>query len=240
MKKFVLVTGASGGIGKATAIELAKKGWNLYLHYNRNTVAIKQLLNELEPYNVELIPIQADLSTDEGIEKLINNIFHIHAICYVSGISYYGLFIDTTDDILEKMWKVHVFAPMKIIKDLLPKLMRNSSSQIVLVSSIWGQTGASCEVAYSTVKGAQLAFVKALSKEVARNGVRINAVAPGAVDTNMLAMFSKEEQQELKDEIPIGRLACPDEVASVNSFLLSEKSSYITGQVLSVNGGWYT
>ncbi|QQZ07883.1 elongation factor P 5-aminopentanone reductase [Heyndrickxia vini] len=240
MKKYVLITGASGGIGKATAIELAKKGWNLYLHYNQNTVAVKQLLNELTPYDVELIPIQADLSTDEGIEKLINNIFHINAICYVSGISHYGLFIDTPDEILNKMWKIHMYAPMKIIKELLPKLMRNSTSQIVLVSSIWGQTGASCEVAYSTVKGAQLAFVKAFSKEVARNGVRINAVAPGAVDTNMLAMFSQEEKLEIEEDIPIGRFASPNEVSNTISFLLSEKSSYITGQVLSVNGGWYT
>lgn len=240
MKRYVLITGASGGIGKSTAIAMAKNGWNIYLHYNQNKEAIQQLMKDLEVYNVELIPIQADLSTDEGISKLLNNIFHIDAICYISGISHYGLFVDTNDVILEKMWRIHVHAPMQIIKGLLPKLMKNSLSQIVLVSSIWGQTGASCEVVYSTAKGAQISFVKALSKEVARSGVRINAVAPGAVNTAMLEIFTEEEKQELREEIPIGRLANPEEIAETIQFLLSEKASYITGQVLAVNGGWYT
>lgn len=240
MNKYVLITGASGGIGTSTAIEMAKSGWNLYLHYNRNKASIEKLLKKLEQYNVEMIPIQADLSTEAGISKLLSSIFHIDAICYVSGISHYGLFIDTDDEILEKMWRIHVYAPLKIIKCLLPKLMKNPFSHVVLVSSIWGQTGGSCEVEYSTVKGAQISFVKALSKEVARNGVRINAVAPGAVDTQMMSSFTEEDQNILKEEIPIGRFAQPEEIADTIHFLLSEKASYITGQVLAVNGGWYT
>ncbi|MGE6261196.1 elongation factor P 5-aminopentanone reductase [Heyndrickxia sporothermodurans] len=240
MNKYVLITGASGGIGTSTAIEMAKSGWNLYLHYNRNKASIEKLLKKLEQYNVEMIPIQADLSTEAGISKLLSSIFHIDAICYVSGISHYGLFIDTDDEILEKMWRIHVYAPLKIIKCLLPKLMKNPFSHVVLVSSIWGQTGGSCEVEYSTVKGAQISFVKALSKEVARNGVRINAVAPGAVDTQMMSNFTEEDQNILKEEIPIGRFAQPEEIADTIHFLLSEKASYITGQVLAVNGGWYT
>ncbi|GIN83632.1 3-ketoacyl-ACP reductase [Heyndrickxia sporothermodurans] len=240
MNKYVLITGASGGIGTSTAIEMAKSGWNLYLHYNRNKASIEKLLKKLEQYNVEMIPIQADLSTEAGISKLLSSIFHIDAICYVSGISHYGLFIDTDDEILEKMWRIHVYAPLKIIKCLLPKLMKNPFSHVVLVSSIWGQTGGSCEVEYSTVKGAQISFVKALSKEVARNGVRINAVAPGAVDTQMMSNFTEEDQNILKEEIPIGRFAQPGEIADTIHFLLSEKASYITGQVLAVNGGWYT
>ncbi|MGE8204014.1 elongation factor P 5-aminopentanone reductase [Heyndrickxia sp. NPDC080065] len=240
MKKFALITGASGGIGSATAIAMAKDGWNLYLHYNKNKAAMDRLIRKLENYKIEMIPIQADLSTDEGISKLLNNIFHIDAICYVSGISHYGLFVDTNEQVFESMWKVHVYAPMVIIKSLLPKLMKNTRSHIVLVSSIWGQTGASCEVVYSTAKGAQISFVKALSKEVARNGVRINAVAPGAVKTQMLDMFTAEDLQMLEEEIPMGRLARPDEIAETILFLLSEKASYISGQVLAVNGGWYT
>jgi 3-oxoacyl-[acyl-carrier protein] reductase len=240
MKKYALITGASGGIGSETAHTMAKEGWNLYLHYNHNKVAMERLLAELSIYNLELIPIQADLSTDSGIDKLLNNIFHIDAICYVSGISHYGLFVDTDDQIIEKMWKIHVHAPMVIIKKLLPKLMKNEQSYVVLVSSIWGQTGASCEVIYSTAKGAQISFVKALSKEVAQSGVRINAVAPGAVNTKMMGIFSEDEKIALEEEIPMGRLAKPSEIAETIQFLLSEKASYITGQVLAVNGGWYT
>ena len=118
--------------------------------------------------------------------------------------------------------------------------MKNEQSYVVLVSSIWGQTGASCEVIYSTAKGAQISFVKALSKEVAQSGVRINAVAPGAVNTQMMGIFSEDEKIALEEEIPMGRLAKPSEIAETIQFLLSEKASYITGQVLAVNGGWYT
>lgn len=240
MKKYVLITGASGGIGKETAILLAKKGWNLYLHYHQNKKEIEEIITALMPYQTEMIPIQADLSSPQGVEKVLNNIFHIDAICFISGIAHYGLFVDTSETIMNDMWNIHVHAPMLLTRKLLPKLMRNKTSHIIFVSSIWGQTGASCEVVYSTVKGAQISFVKALSKEVARNGVRVNAVAPGAVKTNMLANFSEYELQELETEIPLGRLAEPIEIAGAIAFLLSKEASYITGQVLAVNGGWYT
>jgi 3-oxoacyl-[acyl-carrier protein] reductase len=240
MKKYALITGASGGIGKATAIMLARQGWNLYLHYNQNKKEIEKLITELHPYQIEILPIQADLSSDKGVEKVVENIFHIDAICYISGLAHYGLFVDTSDSTINKMWNLHVNAPMLITRNLLPKLMRNSISQIIFVSSIWGQTGASCEVVYSTVKGAQISFVKALSKEVARSGVRVNAVAPGAVKTKMLADFSEAELLDLESEIPVGRLANPEDIAGAISFLLSENAGYITGHVLAVNGGWYT
>jgi 3-oxoacyl-[acyl-carrier protein] reductase len=109
-----------------------------------------------------------------------------------------------------------------------------------VITSIWGQTGGSCEVAYSAAKGAQISFVKALSKEVALSGVRVNAIAPGAVKTGMMARFTSEELAAINEEIPMGRMGQPDEIADGVSYLLSEESSYITGQVLSINGGWYT
>ncbi|MBS4172586.1 SDR family oxidoreductase [Bacillus sp. FJAT-49736] len=240
MKKYVLITGASGGIGKETAIYLAKKGWNLYLHYHQNKKEIEDIMHTVESYPIEIIPIQADLSSPHGVEKVLNNIFHIDAVCFISGIAHYGLFVDTIPALMEDMWNIHVHAPMLLTRKLLPKLMKNEASHIIFVSSIWGQTGASCEVVYSTVKGAQIAFVKALSKEVARSGVKVNAVAPGAVKTNMLANFSDMELQELETDIPLGRLADPKEIAGTIAFLLSDEASYITGHVLAVNGGWYT
>lgn len=191
-------------------------------------------------YKVEAILIQADLSKDADVQKVIDHIFHIDAIVYSSGIAPYHLFVDVDDETIETMLQLHIKSPMKLVRTLLPKLMRNQTSHIILISSIWGQTGAACEVLYSTVKGAQIALVKALSKEVARNGVFVNAVAPGAVKTNMLASFSDEDLKDLEEDIPIGRLAKPEEIAQTISFLLSNKASYITGQVLAVNGGWYT
>lgn len=240
MKKFALITGASGGIGAASAKKLASEGWNLYLHYHTNEKKVKELVETLSVYSVELIPIYADLSTNDGVRILMNSIFHINAIVYSSGTAPFGLFSDLDEQTIDEMLQLHVKSPLLIIKSLLPRLMRNSSSQVVLISSIWGQTGAACEVMYSTVKGAQISFVKAISKETARSGTRVNCIAPGAVKTNMLNRFTEEELENLEQEIPLGRLAEPEEIADVVSYLLSEQSTYITGQVLGVNGGWYT
>ncbi|MBW8348936.1 SDR family oxidoreductase [Bacillus sp. IITD106] len=240
MKKFALITGASGGIGSATAIKLARRGWNLYLHYHKNEQKMKDLLIELETYNTELIPICADLSTEVGVQTVCSSIYHLNAIVCSSGTAPYGLFTELSEQTMDEMLQLHVKSPLIIIQKLLPQLMKTPESSIVLISSIWGQTGAACEVMYSTVKGAQIAFTKALSKEIARSGTRINCVAPGAVNTNMLKEFSEEEMEVLISEIPVGRLAEPEEISDVISFLLSKESSYITGQVIGVNGGWYT
>lgn len=242
MKKFALITGASGGIGIAIAKELASCGWNLYLHYNQNKQKIMELIDELNKLyeQIELIPINADLSTDEGPHILVNSIFQLDAIVCSSGVAPYGLFIDLDEKTMDKMLKLHVKSPMVLIQALLPRLLKKSDSKIVLISSIWGQTGAACEVIYSTVKGAQIALVKSLSKELARSGLTVNCIAPGAINTNMLNQFSEDEIMELEAEIPVGRLGKPEEIANTVSFLLSNKATYITGQVLAVNGGWYT
>ncbi|WP_456271484.1 elongation factor P 5-aminopentanone reductase [Bacillus sp. AK031] len=240
MKKFALITGASGGIGRQTALTLAEQDWNLYLHYHSNEKAVEELLKELQSFAGEYIPVKADLTQTDGPEHLLSQLFHVDAFIYTSGTPLYGLFQDITETEMDAMWNLHVKSPLQILQGLLPKMLKSSNGSTVIVSSIWGQTGAACEVLYSTVKGAQIAFVKSLSKEVARNGIRINAVAPGAVDTEMLNSFTPEELADIAEEIPMGRFADPSEVAQTIEFLVSPKSSYITGQVLSVNGGWYT
>ncbi|WP_394232464.1 elongation factor P 5-aminopentanone reductase [Niallia oryzisoli] len=239
MRKYALVTGASGGIGRAIALKLAKDGYSLYLHYHQNVQSIRGLLEELSIYDGEFIPIQADLSKKEGYKILSDNIFSIDSIIHNSGISHYGLFVDTEIETVDKMMMVHVTSPIMLTRELLPKMIRQQSGTILFVTSIWGQTGAACEVIYSTVKGAQISLVKSLAKELALNGIRVNGVAPGAVNTAMLAHFNEEDLDIIKGDIPMGRLAEPEDVAESVSFLLSKKAGYITGQIVGVNGGWY-
>jgi 3-oxoacyl-[acyl-carrier protein] reductase len=240
LKKYVLITGASGGIGQAIALHLAAKGYNLYLHYNQNQQTIKELRNKLEPFGGEYIPIQADFATANGYQSILQHIFSLDAMIHCGGKSHYGLLVDLKHNEAQELLNIHVLNPIMLTKELLPKLLTKRSGNIIVITSIWGQTGAACEVVYSAAKGAQIAFVKALSKEVALNGIRVNAIAPGAVDTPMMESFTPEEMEQISFEIPMGRIAKPEEITASVAFFLSEESAYITGQVLSVNGGWYT
>ncbi|MGM7635779.1 elongation factor P 5-aminopentanone reductase [Bacillus sp. Hm123] len=240
MKRFALVVGASGGIGQEVAKKLALDGWNLYLQYTNGEDKIKALQKQIEEMGVESLSVQADLSSLDGVEKLLQQLFSVEAVIFAHGISHYGLFQDVKEEEMDLLWTLHVKSPMMISQKLISKLQKGATPSIVFISSIWGQTGAACEVVYSTVKGAQIAFVKSLAKELAPARIKVNAVAPGAVNTKMMAQFSSEELDEIAEEIPMGRLAEPTEIAAVVSFLCSSASSYLTGQVVSVNGGWYT
>ncbi|MEG7378272.1 SDR family oxidoreductase [Bacillus subtilis] len=241
MKKTALITGASGGIGKSISETLAAEGYNLLLHYNTNQNAASELAEKLrEAFGVHAEILQADLSVPEGADKLTRSIVQpVDAVILNSGRSHFGLITDVDNATVQEMVQLHVASPYMLTRNLLSGMIRNRTGAIVAVSSIWGETGASCEVLYSMAKGAQHSFVKGLAKELAPSGIRVNAVAPGAVDTNMMNQFTPSEKEEIADEIPIGRLARPQEIADATVFLLSEKASYITGQILSVNGGWH-
>lgn len=239
MEKFALITGASGGIGASIAKVLYNQGYSLYLHYNQNQKEIITLQQDLNDED-RIYLVQSDLSDTNGVEHLLSQIVHpIHTIVYNAGNSYYGLVTDMNNDEVNKMITLHTTSPFLLIKNLLPNMISKKSGNIVMITSIWGLTGASCEVLYSMVKGSQNTYVKALAKELALSGIRVNAIAPGAIDTSLLNIFSKEEMKALEEEIPMGRIGKPDEVANAVGFLVSNHSSYITGQILSVNGGWY-
>ena len=210
MKKYVLLTGASGGIGQAVAVHLAAKGYHLYLHYNQNEKNIRSLREKLEPFGGEYIPIQADFSSAVGYQTILPQIFSLDAVIHCGGKSHYGLLVDLKHDEAQELFNIHVLNPIMLTKELLPKFLTKRTGNIIVITSIWGQTGAACEVAYSAAKGAQIAFVKALSKEVALNGIRVNAIAPGAVDTPMMEGFTSEEMEQISFDIPMGRIANPD------------------------------
>lgn len=239
MGKFALITGASGGIGNAIADKLVDEGYSLYVHFNQNEKAIREFIDKVKSKKSKIIPVQADLSTISGVKDLTSQITDpIDLLVLNSGNSFYGLITDMNDLEIDQMIQLHIASPFRIAQKLIPSMVRKKSGNIIVISSIWGITGASCEVLYSMVKGGQNSFVKALAKEVAPSNVRVNAIAPGAISTNMLSNFNEDELAELAEGIPIGRLGQPNEVAEAVVFLASEKSSYITGQVLSVDGGW--
>lgn len=240
-KRFSLVLGASGAIGSAIARELAKDGWSLYLQYNSHQQPVKALLQELTQVypKQEFMLIQANLLEDGAAEKIAQSVFSLQAIVVASGQSLYKLIDDTTSEDMQALWRVHVQTPIEVITKLSGKLRKNEISYVTMIGSIWGEAGGAGEVLYSTVKGAIHAFVKAYAQEVAYNGIHVNAVAPGLIDTKMNGHLSSEEMQQLLAEIPMERAGKPEEVAYLVQFLQSNKADYMTGQILRLNGGWY-
>lgn len=236
--KYALITGASGGIGREVALSLASEGYGLYLHYHSDEKSINDLINEIGQKTVW--KIKADLKKKTGVEKILNAINHpIETLILNSGSSYIGLMTDMTTLQVEEMVQHHITSPFLLTKAVLPEMVNNKSGNIIVITSIWGLTGASCEVLYSMVKGGLNTFVKALAKEVAPSGIRVNGVAPGIIETKMITNFAKEDIEAICDEIPMGRLGQPKEVSELVNFLISTKSSYINGQIISINGAWH-
>lgn len=241
MKRYCLVLGASGEIGQSICHHLAADGWSLVLHYNHNDQAILKLqrqLQQLYPHS-DFQVIQGDLASPNSPEKISLQVRRIAAIVIASGHSVWKLLDMMDRNEWEALWHVHVQSPVRLIGLLAEQMRKYEKSYIVFISSIWGQTGAAGEVAYSTVKGAQHAFVKAYAKEAGPSGIRVNAIAPGWIQTSMNETFSAEERQKVQDEIPLMSLGETNDVASLVQYLLSGKADYMTGSILSVNGGWY-
>ncbi|PSL51250.1 3-oxoacyl-[acyl-carrier protein] reductase [Salsuginibacillus halophilus] len=238
--KRTLLTGASGGIGQAVARRLAAEGRPLYLHYNSNQAAVAALKKECEEtYGVSCDMIQADLSTHDGAACLIEQLnAPVDTLIHNAGQSPYGIFTDVTPEEMQQTMQLHLTSAMQLTQALLPMMLQSRSGQIIVMSSVWGEAGASCEVLYATVKGGLNTFVRSLAKECAVSGIRVNGVAPGVIETSMMDQFSADERSMLQEEIPAGRLGRPEDVAGAVKFLLSEDAGYIHGHILPVSGAW--
>lgn len=242
MRKTALITGASGGIGVAVAHKLASQGYSLQLHYHKNRQKAEQLQEEIyATYQVQVAIYQADLTKAEGAEHLVKELVGTpDIIVHNAGLAHYALFTDIQPEDYDKMILLHLTSPFKLTQRLLPAMIANKWGRIIFITSIWAEAGASCEALYSMVKGGLTSLMKSLAKELAPSGITVNAVAPGVIDTQMMSSFTPDELQELYKEIPIGRMGHPSEVAHSVGFLVEEESRYMTGQVLRVDGGWYT
>lgn len=241
MKKFALVCGASGAIGRAICDELAAEGWSLYLHYHLGRERVLSMASSYtDAYpSQEFIPVQADFSDANGADLLAVQIFSLHAVVFANGHAYTQLLEDTPAEEMERLWRVHVQNPMRLLAKVSQKLRSNTKSYVLFIGSIWGAVGAAGEVVYSAVKGAQHAFVKAYAQEVAYNGIRVNAIAPGFIDSKMNDHLSGEEKMAIAAEIPLQQLGSVEDVAKMTRFYLSGAADYVTGQILHINGGWY-
>ena len=239
MRKTVFITGGAGGIGAACATEFAKKGYNVAVGYN--TSDPQPLLDSLKQYGGKYAAYKGDLSVYDtalgvfsaiksdmgGVDCLVNN----------AGVSYIGLFNTMTPDMWQRILAADLETTINCSHIAIKDMLKNHSGCIINISSMWGEAGASCEVVYSAAKGAIDSFTRALAKECAPNGIRVNAVAPGVIDTKMNACFTEDEMNALIEEIPMMRLGTPEETAKAVFFLASDDASYITGEILRVNGG---
>ncbi len=240
--KVALVTGASGGIGRATAEKLVKDGFFVFAHYNANKSGIDKLSDELGELSQNLCAVQADLSTEEGAVKLMDCVLksfkHIDVVVNNAGVGLYKLITETTFEEWDRIFSINVKSAFIITNRTLKGMIELKRGKIINVSSMWGTVGASMEVAYSASKSALIGYTKALAKEVAPSGITVNCVCPGVIDTPINARFSKEELDALAEQTPLGRIGKAEEVAELISFLCSEKASYITGQVITCDGGF--
>ncbi len=241
MSRVALITGASKGIGRSIAIELAKIGISAAINYYSSDEKAKELLEDIRSFNKNVNIYKADVSNEYEVSTMIHKIESdfgkIDIAVNNAGISQIGLFTDMTSKERDRMIGVNLIGAMNVCKAVLPGMIHYKKGCIINISSMWGEVGASCEVVYSATKAGLIGFTKALAKEVAPSGIRVNCISPGIIDTDMNAELSQSDIDELINDIPLKRIGMPNDISKAVKFLVSDNASYITGQILSVNGG---
>jgi 3-oxoacyl-[acyl-carrier protein] reductase len=231
--KTALVTGASRGIGEEISRALSKDGYKVYINYEKSDEQARALADE-----IGATAFKADVSDISGVQSMFDEIREVNVLVCNAGISEYGLFSDLSAEAWRRLFAVNVDGAYNCIRCALPSMLRNKAGSIITMSSVWGVHGASCEAAYSASKAAIIGLTKALAKELGPSGIRVNCIAPGVIETDMMSGFSEEDKAVLIDNTPLSRLGSPSDVAFLASFLASDKSQFITGQVIGVDGGF--
>lgn len=239
--KIALVTGGSRGIGRAIALELSKNGATVIINYSKDEKGAEATIKEIQEKGGYAKSIKADIkdynSAKEVIDFVINNFGKIDILVNNAGISTIGLFMDATKEDMDNIIGTNLFGAMYLSKHALPHMVNRGKGNIINISSMWGEVGASCEVLYSSSKGGMNLFTKALAKEVAPMGIRVNAIAPGVINTEMNSFLSKEDKESLEEEIPFNRFGEVEEIAKAVVFLCNDECSYLTGQIIRIDGG---
>ena len=236
-KKYVLITGASRGIGKAIAYEFARNGYDLYLTCKNNLDFLRSIKMELENEQTKCHIYQCDMGNAKEVEQLFRSIPTVDVIVNNAGISYVGLLTDMSVEEWHGVMSTNLDSLFYTSKFGVPKMLTNHRGRIINISSVWGNAGASMEVAYSASKGAVNSFTKALAKELAPSNIQVNAIACGLIDTDMNACFTEEDLHYIIEEIPADRIGKPEEVARL-CHMLAHAPEYLTGQIITIDGGW--
>ncbi len=242
MKKVALITGSSRGIGRAEAIKLARDGYAVCVNCVEREDKAQELVDMLRSNGCETMWYKADVSDSTAVKQMVAAIEEklgaVTLLVNNAGIAKQCLFQDMTEDYWRHIFDVNLNGAFNTIQAVLPHMLHEHSGCIINTSSIWGQHGASCEVAYSATKHAIIGLTRSLAQELAPTNIRVNCVAPGVIDTDMVQVLGEETLDALAEDTPVGRLGRPEDIAAVVSFLASDAASFITGQVITSDGGF--
>lgn len=240
MQKVAIVTGGARGIGREIAKQLAKNEIQVIANYNQSEKEAIQLKEEMKKENIAIDILKADVSKKEEAKKLVQfalEKYHkIDILINNAGISEYKLFTDETEEDWNRVINTNLYSAFVMSQEVIPSMIHHKEGCIINISSIWGIVGASLEVLYSISKAGMNGMTKALAKELAPSNIRVNAIAPGSIDTDMNANLTIEELKQIEEEIPLGRIGMPNDIAKCVNWLIED--NYTTGQIISINGGW--
>lgn len=242
MNKTVLITGASKGIGAATAILFAQKGYNVVINYNNSYESASLLARSLASNGYSVITHKANVANKLEVDLMVKEALYkfgsLDILVNNAGIAHDGLITETDEIDFDNIMDVNLKGVFNCCKAVAHSMISRQSGKIINISSMWGQVGASCEVAYSAAKAGVIGLTKALAKELAPSGITVNCIAPGLIETSMNSNYTVEELSDFVSTIPLGRMGSADEIAAAVEFLASDKADYITGQVFGINGGY--
>lgn len=240
MEKVAIVTGASRGIGREIAKQLGRSNIKVIANYNHSEKEAIELKEELEKEKIVIDIVKADITKREEAKKLVQFVlekYHkIDILINNAGISEYKIFTEETDEDWNRVINTNLYSAFAMTQEVIPNMIHNKNGCIINISSMWGIVGASLEVLYSISKAGMNGMTKALAKELGPSNIRVNAIAPGMIDTKMNDKFSKEELKRIKEEIPLERIGQVEDIAKCIKWLIGDH--YTTGQIISVNGGW--
>lgn len=239
--KVALVTGGTTGIGKTIAQELAKSGFNIAINYRTETEEMQELKKEIEANNVKCLFVKADISKFEETEKMakeiIENFEKIDVLVNNAGVTKDGLIMRMKEDAFKQVIDINLVGTFNVTRNIVPYMVKQRSGKIINIASVVGIVGNAGQSNYSASKAGIIGFTKSLAKELSSRNILVNAVAPGFIETKMTDILNETVKESILSQIPLGRMGTPSEVANVVKFLSEEDSSYITGQVINIDGG---